>query len=249
MPTKLNKFVAVSKGTKQTQQRHVTDAYQRLQQVGMFNGQERTYEPSEQDGETLPPESTRVQTTVTDQFGIVRKALAQVFDATATVDYGNQVAQADVVVSNGDGQTTLMRGAPTTFLLQLEKYLTDLYTVVRHAPLLDPATNWEADTTSGLYKSDREVKNRTAKRLMAKTLAPATDKHPAQVESFTVDTKIGEYTTTRFSGAMTRTRQQELLDRIDEVRRAVKFAREEANDTEVEEVKVGDTILNHIFAE
>jgi hypothetical protein len=248
MPMKLNKYVAVSKGTKQTHQRIATDAYQRLQQVGLFNGQTRTYRPTEEGGETLPPESTRVQTTVTDQLAIVRDALTKVFDATATVDFGNQVAKADVVISNGDGQTTLIEGAPTTFLLQLEKYLTDLYTIVRHAPLLDPASGWQTDATSGLYKSEKETKNRTAKRLMAKELSPATDKHPAQVESFSVDTKIGEYETVKFSGAMTRTRQRELLDRIDDVRKAVKFAREEANDTEVDEVKVGDRLFDYLFA-
>jgi len=59
---------------------------------------------------------------------------------------------------------------------------------------------------------------------------------------------IGDYTTVRFSGAITKARRDELVARVDTLLRAVKFAREEANTHEVVDQTVGKTIFDYIFA-
>lgn len=240
---KLNQIVAVEKGIKNGANKTFTDAYHVLQREAAFNGQTRTYQPREDGGDKLPDESSKVQANVDDIFGEVVDALTKAFDTMATKDYGNTTAKADVVV---DGNV-LIAQAPPTFLLTLEKYLNDLKAVISKAPVLDPSVEWTEDEASGLHRSTPVVTTRTRKDLEAKVLYAATDKHPAQVESFTVDHVIGDYTTTRFSSALTVARRNELTDKVDKVLQAVKFAREEANNTPVERQKVGEGIFTYVF--
>jgi hypothetical protein len=242
--TKLNQIVAVEKGVKTTAQRAVTDAYHAIQQDGPLSGIARTYQPRDAEGEALPAESTKVQYAVADKIDEVRSALTRLFDVTATKDYANAEASADVVV---DGET-LVEGAPVPYLLFLEKYLTDVRTFASKLPVLDPAVDWEDDHVSGLFRSKPVQTTRTRKTPKAHVLYPATDKHAAQVESFNVDEVIGDYTTVRFSGAITKARRDELVARVDTLLRAVKFAREEANTHEVVDQTVGKTIFDYIFA-
>jgi hypothetical protein len=242
--TKLSQIVAVEKGVKTTAQRSLTDAYQAIQNDGPMSGLSRTYQPRAEDGETLPPESTKVQFTVADKVDEIRSALTRLFDVTATKDYANTQATADVVV---DG-TAMIASAPVPYLLFLEKWLVDLRVFVSKLPVLDPAITWHEDDISGVYRSDPVTTTRTRKTPKAHVLYPATDKHPAQVESFNVDEVIGDYTTTRFSGAITKARRDELVARVDTLQRAVKFAREEANTEEVSDESVGQTILDFLFA-
>jgi hypothetical protein len=242
--TKLNQIVAVEKGVKTNAQRALTDAYHAIQVDGPMMGLARTYQPRTEEGEKLPDESTKVQYTVADKLDEVRSALVRLIDVTATKDYANADTTADVVV---DGET-LVTNAPVPFLLFLEKWLTDVRTFVSKLPVLDPAITWEPDEISNLWRSKSVVTTRTRKTPKAHVLYPATERHPAQVESFNVDEVIGDYTTTRFSGAITKGRRDELVARVDTLLRAVKFAREEANAAEVSDETVGKTVLDFLFA-
>ncbi len=78
--------------------------------------------------------------------------------------------------------------------------------------------------------------------------AEATEKHPAQVEVYYEDVTVGYWRTVKFSGALTAQRVNELLDRVEKLQQAVKFAREEANNIEAEEPKVGERFFNYLFA-
>ena len=61
------------------------------------------------------------------------------------------------------------------------------------------------------------------------------------------DVPAGDWTTVKFSGALPATRVRTLLDRVEELQRAVKYAREEANGTEVTDRKAGEIIFGHLF--
>jgi hypothetical protein len=61
------------------------------------------------------------------------------------------------------------------------------------------------------------------------------------------DVVVGHLRTVKFSGALPATRIKELLDRVDKLQQAVKFAREEANNTEVTDVKVGERVFDYLF--
>jgi hypothetical protein len=242
--TLLNQIVAIEKGVKNASERAFTDAHRKSQQLAPITGIARTYQPRKEDGDELPPERTLVQYTVEEVNGEVVKALTRLFDVTATKDYANTEAKADVVV---DG-LTLVEGAPVPYLLFLEKRLADLRTYVNKLPTLDPAEEWEQDATTGAYRTKPSKKARTQKVPQNHELAPATDKHPAQVQVFTIDEVVGDWTTVKFSGAITEVRRRELLERVEKLVTAVQYAREKANTHEVSDVNVGAEVLGFIFA-
>ncbi|TMR09303.1 hypothetical protein ETD86_44165 [Nonomuraea turkmeniaca] len=241
---KLNQILAVEKGVKASSQRSVTDAYHTIQKAPLLSGLSRTYQPIDDEGEQLPPESTRVQVKAEQVLTDVAKALAKLFDVTATKDWTNTVAKADVIV---DGQT-LIEQAPVTFLLFLEKQLVDLHTFVSKLPTLDPAETWTLDPNSEAWRTEPVKTTRTKKVPRNHVLAEATDKHPAQVQVFTEDIVVGYWTKTAFSGALPARRVNELLARVQKLQDAVKYAREEANGTTVDDRQVGDAVFSYLFA-
>jgi hypothetical protein len=242
---KLNQIVAVEKGVKNDGNRVFNEAYKALQAEGPQTGMSRTYQPRRDDGDTLPAEHVKVQYTANEKLAEIGTALTRVFNVTATKDFGNAIAQADVVV-DGD---TLIADAPPTLLLTLEKYLMDLKTVISKAAVLDPSIDWDDDPNSGLFRSEPVKTIRTRKTPKAHVLYEATDRHPAQVESFTVDEVIGDYTAVKFSGALTVSRRDFLVGKVTKLLQAVKFAREQANSTVVEDQNVGDAIFGYLLAE
>lgn len=240
---KLNQVVAIEKGAKTIGEQAVTGAYHQAQKLGPWSGVIRTYQPKDDDGDRLPSESTRVQVKGQDVLNSVRLNLGRLLDVTATKDEGNTQARADVVV---DGEVVLSQ-LPVPTLLYLEKKLADLQnSVLRSLPVVDPADSWEWDENQGVYKAEPVETVRTKKVPRSFTKAPATDKHPAQVEVFTEDVAVGTWTTTKLSGAFTETRKAELLAKVQRLIQAVKAAREEANVTEVRDVRIGEAVFDYL---
>jgi hypothetical protein len=58
---RLNQIIAVEKGVKSKSFQELTEAHHLLQKPAMLAGISRTYRPKDEEGEQLPPESTRVQ--------------------------------------------------------------------------------------------------------------------------------------------------------------------------------------------
>ena len=79
--------------------------------------------------------------------------------------------------------------------------------------------------------------------------AEATEHHPAQVEVYYEDVAVGYWRTVKFSGALPARRVNELLERVERLQQAVKFAREEANNLEVEDQKVGEKVFQYLFGD
>lgn len=244
--TKLNEILAVEKTAKTEGEKALTNAYQTVQKDALLAGISRTYQPRDEEGDTLPSEGTLVQTNVESVLDSVAKGMSRLFDVTLTKDVGNTSALADVVV---DGQT-ILASAPVTYLLFLEKKLVDLRTFVSKLPILDPAVRWHNDPTQedGVWTSDAATTTRTKKIPRNHVLAEATDKHPAQVQMYHEDVIVGDWTTTRFSGALQASRRSELLERVDKLADAVKVARERANSSEISNLNVGETIFGYLFA-
>jgi hypothetical protein len=67
------------------------------------------------------------------------------------------------------------------------------------------------------------------------------------VEVYYEDVTVGYWRTVKFSGALPATRVNTLLARVEQLQAAVKFAREEANNLEVEDVKVGAQFFAYLF--
>jgi hypothetical protein len=62
------------------------------------------------------------------------------------------------------------------------------------------------------------------------------------------DIVVGFWRTVKFSGALPARRVNELAERVERLQEAVKFAREEANNLEVQDQKVGEKIFQFLFA-
>jgi hypothetical protein len=240
---KLCQVIAVEKGVKSKAYDEVTRVHHALQKPALVSGLERVYRPRDEEGEQLPPESTKVQVIAEEVLAHTAATLTRLFDVTAAKEWGNTRASADIVV---DG-TTLLARVPVPYLLFLEKQLVDLTTFITKMPVLDPAEDWSADHTSGVWRSASAMTNRTRKVPRNHVKAEATDRHPAQVEVYHEDVTVGTWTTTKFSGAMPRTRVAELLERIHKLHDAVKFAREEANSAEVEDLRIGEAVFAYLL--
>jgi hypothetical protein len=242
--TRLNQIIAVEKGVKSRSFQELTEAHQALQKPSLLAGIARTYRPKDEEGEVLPPESTRVQIKADQIIRETVAVLTKLFDVTATKDWANCRAKADIVV---DGRV-LLADAPATYLLFVEKQLVDLHTFVKKLPVLDASESWNFDASADCWATEPVQSVRTKKIPRNHVKAEATEKHPAQVEVYYEDVSVGYWRTVKFSGALPAQRVNELLSRVEKLQQAVKFAREEANNLEIEDQQIGARIFEYLFA-
>lgn len=244
--TQLNQVVAAEKGVKTRSDRATTDFYHLLQKPDLFNGFSRTYKANnEDDTEVLPSERKLVQNRVPDVLDLMAKEWAKLFDITATKDYGNTMAGADVKV---DGRV-LLHDVPVTYLLWLEKQLTHVITVFGAIPTLDPSESWDQDPHTGTWKTGGSMTVRTRKIDEPVVLHPGTDRHAPQVQLVSKDVQVGTWTRILESGALPATKVRELVDRATDLLNAVKFAREQANSHTIDEQKTGVTVFSYLLGD
>ncbi|MCE9577024.1 MAG: hypothetical protein K8W52_28010 [Deltaproteobacteria bacterium] len=240
---KLNQILAIEKGIKTRVYADFTELHQATQKPALMNGFHKAYQPRDEDGETYPSESQKVQHNATEVLEKVAAGLTELFDITAIKDYANCTARADVVV---DGRA-LIKDVPATYLLFLEKQLSDLHTFVAKMAELDPGSDWNVDPGTGLFKTEPTATQRTKKLQRPIVLYDATEHHPAQTQLITEDVIAGQWVTIKYSGAIPAPRKKQLLNRIEKLTNAVKFAREQANGVETTEQKVGRHVFDYLF--
>src|SRR5690606_717028 len=158
-------------------------------------------------------------------------------------DWANTQARADVVV---DGEV-LLEQVPATYLLFLEKQLAELAVFVKRIPILDPAEEWHRDEAAGLFKTPPTTAIRTKKVQRPIVLYQATKEHPAQTQLISEDVVVGTWLTIKHSGALPAARKQTLLERIERLIDAVKFARERANGVPAPRREVGERLFEYLF--
>jgi hypothetical protein len=241
---KLNQINAMVTGRKSETEKAVTEIYKLLQKDALFGGFERSYKPNdEEQGERLPAESQKVQQEAWKLIGQAREKWAELWDLTLSQDAGNQKARADIVV---DGRT-ILKEVPVTNLLFLEKQVNDVETFVSKLPTPDPAEEWAHDPTTGLLRGRAAQSVRTKKEPTRFEKAPATKEHPAQVDILYIDTPVGSWTRTQFSGCITADDKKAMLARLRKLKDAVRVAREQANMIDAEPRKCSDALFDYIF--
>lgn len=171
------------------------------------------------------PVRTNVHDTLAYALGIYYNAEKLQLQKNAT----NRAATADVVFRG----ETLLKGMPVDQLLGLEARLAKIRELYISLPTLDASKNWAWSETEGVWVAPAEQAVKTDKVMTPVILAPATDKHPAQVEKVTKDIPVGTFSLVRRSGAATAVQKAEAIKLIDELLVEVKQARMRANDTEV----------------
>lgn len=245
---KLCQFIAIESSVKTRVTADLTEAHKDLQKNDLFNGHSRRYEPRNEDpssplGEKLPEENKKVVARAEAIVKLTFDRLVEQYDLAATRDYGNCVAKADVEV---DGKV-LLSDVPVAHLLFLEKRAEDLITFIRKLPTLDPTETWEYNASQDLFATSPVQTARTKKIARALVLYEATKEHPAQVKEITEDVQAGTWSTIKYSSSVPLQRRNEMLRRAEELQKAIKFAREKANATEVEEKKLGRAVLDYVF--
>ena len=238
-----NQIIAIEKGVKNRVNRELTDLHKAIQKPALLNGQFKTFEKTKEDYPDQPDEKINVQVNAQEVLKKVSKILIEHFDVTATKDWGNCEAKADVVV-DGD---IIVEQAPVTYLLFLEKELNDIHTFVSKIPTLDPAYEWNEDVNSKLFKSEPVKTQRTAKIQKAIVLYAATEQHPAQTQLITEDENVGFWKTVQISSALPLPTKESIIEKIEALQNAVKSAREKGNSTEVDKKKIGEKVLSYIF--
>jgi hypothetical protein len=242
--TKLNQVIAIEKGVKSRVYSTITELNKASQKPDLFNGFSKTYRQKDEDGEQLPDERKRVQFTVAGILKQVETSLTELMDVTIRKDMTNCTAEASVEV---DGQT-IIPSVPPTFLLFLEKQLTDMRTFVSALPTLDDAEDWSKDENSGLYKAKESETHRTKKLQKPIVLYDATEKHPAQTQLITEDVIVGWWKHVKQSGGIPRPDKEALAERVEKLLNAVKQAREKANDaTVVTAPAVGTAVFGYLL--
>jgi hypothetical protein len=181
--------------------------------------------------------------TVNELVTAFSTSLTKLFDVTATKTFANTQARANVVV---DGET-LLADVPVEYLLFLEKRLGDVLVFLNKLPTLDPSLNWTYDDSAGQWKADTVRTHRSKKLPFNHIKAPATDKHPAQVDVLFEDVTVGYWDTTKLSGAVPQTQVKEWRDKVLKLQAAVKMAREDANSIEVDNKAVGERVFSYLF--
>ncbi len=242
---KLNQILAIEKGKKTQLHKEITELHRATQKNQLMTGHHKTFASKEEGGETFPDDRQHVQHRASEVIEQVSERLSTLMDVTATKDWANCSARADVVV-DGD---VFLSDVPVTYLLFLVKELADLHTFVSKVVELDPAEQWTLDPNSGLFRSEPVTTHKTKNVQRAVVLYDATEHHPAHTQMITDDVVIGHWTTVKFSGALPRPAKKRMLDRIANLQDAVKFARVKANSMEADDQRMGAKVLKYVFGD
>lgn len=239
---KLHELLAVENDLRKAANSAIQEVKARLANRSILVGQTRRYSPLVEGGETFPNEDTNLNTTISEQLEILQQQYGSFMDVSLQKEVSNLGTSANVVV---DGKI-LFDNLPSTALLNLEAKLIELRSVYANIPTLDPAERWEYDEGQGHYVSSERETHRTKKIHRNHTLYDATDKHPAQVQVYTEDERVGTWTTVIHSGMITQTDKRQRLSRIDRLIHEVKKARQRANDITADEKTYAAQVFNYI---
>lgn len=215
-----------------------------------FEEKRQTFQSSEEGKPAILEAIAEIQTTVRKELEWITPHLVKALDAGLQVADANTKAKADVVLDD-DTATVILKDIPATALLELEKRLTEwVLNFSKTIPTLDPAKGFQKDEQRGhgYYKARDVQKTRTRKETKPLVLYDATKEHPAQVQAVNVDVAIGTISEQEWSGLITTAEKSEIIDRAEQIVRAVKRARSRANDQEVNtNLKMGKTLLQFVF--
>lgn len=246
MTLSLGQVVALESAARSDANKRLGDLHKATQREQLFRGMSRTYTPFEEaddDRHQLPAEVQHVQLKAEDVIGQFFAELVPAADLALTRDLANMRAAGDVMI---DG-APLLSDMPATWLLHMEKVLTDVRTFIAKLPVLDPADTWYPEQGTGLQRTNETFTVRTEKKAVPLQLAPPTKEHPAQVTVVQEDRPSGRWTTVKRSGAVSAERKRELERRVAELQAAFKVAREAANRQDAPDTRAAHAIVRYIL--
>jgi len=245
---KLHELLAVSGNLEGQAQKCVTDLKDTFgKKHHLFVERTLTFTSNKEGAEAVTEEHLELQTTVPREFQWVSEMLTRLLDTDHAINEANTIARADLQLDDG---VVLLKEMPATSLLELEKRLKWLHDLIATAPTLDPAKGFKPDPEKGddVFRAREVVRTRTQKMTKPIVLYEATEKHPAQTQLINDDVPTGTIRGMEWSGMITPARKAELLDRCEQLTRAVKRARSRANDVAVPNAnRIGSVLLGYVF--
>jgi hypothetical protein len=248
MTTVLHEILAVEGDREGNAKRLMVEAQQTFEnKPNLFTGSLKSTRMFDENSPVVPDEHVSMVTTVGEKLDYLAKAVGSYFNVVFQKDEANQRAMADVVV-NGN---IIVKDAPVTWLLGMETKLRDLRKVLERIPTLQPGVYWEPDPgheKANVFRTKHPVSRfKTMKVPMHKVLYEATDRHPAQIETWNEMANIGEITETTWTGMVSPADKAAILGRMDQLIQGVKKARQRANATEVKPSDVGEKIFDFLI--
>jgi hypothetical protein len=243
---KLHELLAVEKdleGTFHAILKETHDTFSK--KPGHFMGSNRRLQWHKDGEPAAPEENVALTSTVQEKLDYQQGHIARYLNAVLQKEATNQTAKADIVI---DGKT-IATELPATFLLGLETKLKQMRATYAKIPTLAPGIQWvlDADKGEGIYsRLHAEEVFKTEKTIVPQILYDATDKHPAQVEKIDEVKNVGTFIKNVWSGMMTTAEKSILLGKLDKLTRAVKQARQRANNTQVTKKSIGKELFDFI---
>lgn len=252
---KLHEVLAVEADLEGNAKRIVSEAKETFgKKAHLFQGKNRSLklfrgddEVSKAAAEAAESKIEILATTVHDKLEYVWGSVVSHWNAVAQKETTNQTAKADILV-NGN---VIAKGVPVTFLLSLESKLKQTRELYEQIPTLEPNIRWEEAPDQGrnVMRAPEVTTLKTQKETEYRTVAPATDKHQATVVPQDKVVNIGAYTDVRTSGLITPAKKSDWLEKIDILIRAVKQARQRANEAELVDSQVAASIVKFIHGD
>jgi len=239
---KLNQLIAIAAGQKAKSANALKNAKAILGNASLFEGHTKIYHPYDDEGDALPEDTKKIQTSWADVLADLFAELGETGNVVAGIDQANQTATATITV----GATEIAADVPATQLIFLEKQLVEVRKIIAAVPTLDPSVNWTFDESQGYYVSDPVRSIRTQKVPTRFVRSEATERHPAQVDVVAVDKGVGDWITTRISSAMPVPVKRKMLAKIDKTIESIVQAREKANMEEATTRDLLGTVLDFV---
>lgn len=192
-------------------------------------------------------DSRPVSMTVPEVMNYFAKLHADYLDVSYQKEATNAIAEADIVLPNG---TVLKENVPVTMLLSLEGKLVTFRALLDKIPTLPPGRFWEKDpsASSPYIFRDRPVSTlKVVKHQDYRIVAPATERHPAQVIPQEIQKNVGQYIDVSYSGMVSPADKAMIITRCDTLLKAVKQARQRANAQRIDPDTIGNQIMGYIL--
>lgn len=191
-------------------------------------------------------EEQELTTTVNDKLAYMKEFFIQYWDSRLKKESANQRAVGGFSIDK-----LKLEKLPVSFILGMEKELVKLREVFEVIPTLAPGIKWEEDETRGknVFKSVTPIiKKKTEKKIVVISLAPATKEHKAQVTTVNEDRPVGDYIYEKYSGMITPAQKSKYLKRIDILLMEFTQARQRANNIDVGNEAISESIFDFILA-
>lgn len=244
---KLHELLALGDSRRQDAENAKKTILGKLGLKNIFMGRNVKYQSFNEDETAMLGEelNEKMATTV---MAVIEEGMLPIvrnIDVEISKDLTNTSASADLKFGEFE-----IKDVPATTLLWLEKELNTWLTLFISIPVLDIGTTWVEESTSGkgVFKNaDPEIRFRTKKEVKHKVLYEATAQHPAQIERWQEDVRIGKLIENKWCGMLPEKQKNEIIRKTKDLIEVVKEARARANCQEVKQARIGELIAKHIL--